>query len=502
MFEYGATSDLAALTAAGRAECAAAAAKLAWAARIWQDELESSQPHGFAAASVATALTLSTRAAYSLMHLGDVLATRLPGCRRALETGELDVPRVRVIADRTAAITDLALLAEVERQVLETVLVPGRCVTRGQVQRVTDRVVASTDPAAAIEQRRKADQDRCVVVRPDVEGLAGLWGVLRAQDGVVLDARLREMALAVCGADPRTLDQLRADALTALARGEGAVACECGSPVCPSAAPDLRHGPGPVVQVVVDAAVLAGATDLPGVLARYGIVDPEVVRTLAADARWRRLLTVDGVPVHLGPLLSPGARAELPSALRYRPGAAVAELVRTRDAHCRFPGCTARAASCDLDHVIPFDHDAPARGGRTVAENLACLCRWHHRAKTDDVWRVRMGPDATQHWTGPEGQVLHSVPTGMPPRGGAPTCRSPVMFRQRPPPSPLQAPLDDHPPPPVPARWADDPCSERYLDQELDSLVAGINAERARGRRRAHAGVSAWAAAADDRPPF
>lgn len=170
-------------------------------------------------------------------------------------------------------------------------------------------MVACTDPAAAIEQRRKADQDRCVVVRPDVEGLAGLWGVLRAQDGVVLDARLREMALAVCGADPRTLDQLRADALTALARGKGAVACARGSPVCPSAAPDLRHGPGPVVQVVVDAAVLAGAADLPGVLARYGIVDPEVVRTLAADAPWRRLLTVDGVHVHLGPLLSPGARA-------------------------------------------------------------------------------------------------------------------------------------------------------------------------------------------------
>ncbi|MEO6880132.1 MAG: DUF222 domain-containing protein [Mycobacteriaceae bacterium] len=44
-----------------------------------------------------------------------------------------------------------------------------------------------------------------------------------------------------------------------------------------------------------------------------------------------------------------------------------------RDLHCRFPGCTSPAATADL--VIPFNQTHPYRDGRTVATNLACLCR-------------------------------------------------------------------------------------------------------------------------------
>ena len=396
----------------------------------------------FVAAEIATALSVSTGTAHALAHLGDVLDTRLPGVRAALERGELDVVRVRVIADRTAVIDDLAVLAEVERQVLERVLVPGRCVTRGQVAAAVDRVVASVDPALVVARRERAVADRQLTVRPDADGMCSVWGTLPAADGVTLDQRLRAMALEVCTEDPRTIAQLRADAVVALARGHRSLACGCGSPVCAgSATEQTHHVCAPVVQVVVDAAVLAGAVDLPGVLAGFGIVDPGTVRTLAADARWQRLLSPDDAAVG-------GA------ALRYRPSAALARAVRVRDGHCRFPGCTTPATSCDLGHVLPFDHEVPARGGTTTAVNLACLGRWHHRLKTGGHWQVRMDADATQHWTGPDGQHHHSVATGLPP-------------------APVRVPADPGPSGSAPV--PEDPLTDADYDHLVDSLVRDID---------------------------
>ena len=75
------------------------------------------------------------------------------------------------------------------------------------------------------------------------------------------------------------------------------------------------------------------------------------------------------------------------------------ELVRLRDGHCVFPGCQVDARSCDLDHEIPYDPDGPP--GQTHPENLACLCRRHHRAKTARVWRYARTPEGHYLWQGP-----------------------------------------------------------------------------------------------------
>ena len=480
MFDSSTDHALAELTAAGRAESAAAARKLALAARVWRRRVEADARDGvpftvraeFVAVEVATALSVSTGAANALMYLGDVLDTRLPAVRTALERGDLDVVRVRTIADRTASICDLDVLAVVEALVLERVLVPGRCVTRGQVAAVVDRAVASVDPALVIAQRERAVADRQLTVRPDADGMCSVWGALPAADGVTLDQRLRTMAAEVCNEDPRTLDQRRADAVVALARGHATLACACGSPLCTgSATKEAHHVCAPVVQVVVDLAVLLGAADLPGVLASFGIVDPETVRAIAADARWRRLLSLDGVPT-----LMLGSGEQGLGEQRYRPSAALVRLVQARDGHCRFPGCTVPATSCDLDHVVPFDHEQPARGGRTTAENLACLCRWHHRMKTEGHWQVRMVEGAAQHWVGPDGQHLHSVATGLPPDPAAALL-------------PSAGPL-----PPDPGPWEDvstpdDPLSGGDYELLVESLVLMFDEElAARSRAGSWAG--------------
>lgn len=62
----------------------------------------------------------------------------------------------------------------------------------------------------------------------------------------------------------------------------------------------------------------------------------------------------------------------------YTPTQAMRDYAIARDGTCIFPGCTAPAAACQLDHRIPFDE-----GGETTPSNLFSLCQHHHNFKTD-----------------------------------------------------------------------------------------------------------------------
>ncbi|MBK6443334.1 MAG: HNH endonuclease [Actinomycetales bacterium] len=89
----------------------------------------------------------------------------------------------------------------------------------------------------------------------------------------------------------------------------------------------------------------------------------------------------------------------------YRPGAALARLVRDRDGTCRFPGCTTPATHCDLDHAIPYPQ------GPTTPNNLHALCRRHHGFKHHAGWTIHINPDnATLTWTSPTGRTYTTHP--------------------------------------------------------------------------------------------
>ena len=81
------------------------------------------------------------------------------------------------------------------------------------------------------------------------------------------------------------------------------------------------------------------------------------------------------------------------------PPAWMRDLVILRDPRCVFPHCQRDARACDLDHTIPYDDTGPP--GQTSPDNLAPLCRRHHRAKTTGRWQYRRLPDGTYQWTGP-----------------------------------------------------------------------------------------------------
>lgn len=109
----------------------------------------------------------------------------------------------------------------------------------------------------------------------------------------------------------------------------------------------------------------------------------DIAREIASDARWRLWLTDSH-----GTVVATGART-------YRPGAALARLIRAREPHCRMPGC--RSTATDIDHTTTYPT------GPTTPNNLGPLCRRHHNLKTHHEWDLINNPDGTYTWTTPAG---------------------------------------------------------------------------------------------------
>jgi len=148
-----------------------------------------------------------------------------------------------------------------------------------------------------------------------------------------------------------------------------------------STLPVSVRGIRPVVAVTVPVMTLLGHSEEPGDLAGYGPIDAATARELAAHATsFIRLLTHP----ETGTVLSVGRdRYAVPADLR--------TWLQIRDETCRFPGCSRRAARCDVDHITDW-----ARGGTTSHSNLIHLCRKHHRLKHTTRWTPRMASTITE----------------------------------------------------------------------------------------------------------
>ncbi len=96
----------------------------------------------------------------------------------------------------------------------------------------------------------------------------------------------------------------------------------------------------------------------------------------------------------------------------YTPTEKIREHVIVRDGTCVFPWCGRNARHCDLDHIVAYDHDHPDRGGPTSTDNLAALCRLHHRFKTHGRWRYEMTDPGVYLWTSPLGHTYRRDHTG------------------------------------------------------------------------------------------
>ena len=91
----------------------------------------------------------------------------------------------------------------------------------------------------------------------------------------------------------------------------------------------------------------------------------------------------------------------------------MAEQVILRDGVCVFPWCSHPSRHADLDHITPYvDPDEGGPPGQTRPDNLAPLCRRHHRAKTTGAWSYQRTAPGTYLWTGPAGLTAIVTPTG------------------------------------------------------------------------------------------
>ncbi|MET0433855.1 MAG: DUF222 domain-containing protein [Cellulomonas sp.] len=154
--------------------------------------------------------------------------------------------------------------------------------------------------------------------------------------------------------------------------------------------------PGAEVRITIPASTLLGLDDQPAHLDGYGPIDAVQARALAIGGVWQRVVT--------DPLTD---RVLDVGRERYRPPAALADLVRTRDGTCAAPGCRVPACGCELDHTQEFhpqpggDPDAPLGG--TDADNLGLVCHRHHRLKTDGGFRLRQIDPGLYEWITPTG---------------------------------------------------------------------------------------------------
>lgn len=366
----------------------------------------------FVVDEIALATRITRVAASHKLDLAQELTCRLPAVFAALQTGEIDLNRARIITDGTRE-----LEPELRTAVADKVLAKAPMQTPSTLRAVVARAVHVIDPGG-VNDRHAADMTRRrVTLTPVQNGMSELWALLPADGAAAIMANLHRLAEASHtppdddGKDHRSADQRRADALVDLATNylddhpglhatnsgcgqlapsQAATAATTGSPRRTRRAPAWAQ-----VQVVLPANLVTGQGTEPAELLGYGPIPTSMAWRIAADATWQRLLTdpVSGVVTDVG-------------RTRYAPPAALAEKIIVRDRHCRFPGC--RQRRIDLDHVIPHPT------GPTSEGNLVGLCRHHHRLKQHPKWRAQVkadfDADATLHWTTPTGHVHTTRP--------------------------------------------------------------------------------------------
>jgi hypothetical protein len=419
-YEFAGTDDsviVAAIEDGVRAEATIAARRLAAISelthrRVLDEDERTKWTCDFwdsAAAEVAAAMNISHRKASGQMRIAETLRDHLPLVAGLFTRGRLSVRVVSAITWRTRLVTDAAVWALIDAALVKRAEQWGP-LSDDKLKSTVDALVLEFDRHAVIDSQAEARTRDFVVDHFDDEaGVASVWGKLLAADAAVLDKKVAAMAATVCEDDPRSLKERRADALGALANGNHHLPCACESPTCPARAEQPEPKSSVVVNVHTDQATLDGAQSAATAQAAPAAPAPSTPTSSGTAL----LSGTEAIPTPLlaellrnGAKLQPLCTPEDEPEPGYRPSAKLVRFVRARDLTCRFPGCTAPAEFCDIDHVIPYPL------GATHPSNLACLCRKHHHLKTfwTGDWELKLLPDGAAVWTSPTGRTYTTHP--------------------------------------------------------------------------------------------
>jgi hypothetical protein len=329
-----------------------------------------------AAAEVAAALRLTRRAADTEMALALELRRRLPMVWFALCDGSIDLYRARVLVDAT-----MHLSLAMAQEVASVVLPDAPLLTTGQLRAKLRKLCMDADPEDARIRYHHAVGRRRMVVEEDHSGTASLYLFnIPPQRAAAAKQRINRLALrAKQQGDKRSIDQIRADIAMDLLEGRGEV---------------TRASRGAVI-INVDLPTLLGLAANSGDVAGWGPVIADIARQVThhqinTQWRWNLVDPDSGLPIDGG-------------VVRRRPTAAQQRHIQTLNPTCVHPGCRMSAVDCDLDHTTPWIETQI-----TDSDDMAPLCRHHHRIKDQHHWSYRRLPDGDYQWTS---QLGHTYTT-------------------------------------------------------------------------------------------
>ena len=165
------------------------------------------------AAHIGAVLRITTGAASNQLLIAVALHERFPLVAAVFAEGLITYQLVRIVVQRGALVVDPDALHELDR-LLADALSTREPMSVSTAEKTVDFFVAQVDPQAVHRTETRA-RGRSVDVGEDEDGsgMATVYATLFAHDAKAFDARVDALARTVCPADPRTLDQRRADAV-------------------------------------------------------------------------------------------------------------------------------------------------------------------------------------------------------------------------------------------------------------------------------------------------
>jgi hypothetical protein len=341
---------------------------------------------------IALALGCSEGSADRQLEGAETLARRLPATQVAHYRGKLTAWKVTAIQNETKDVSD-----EVAVQVEADVLSDAPRQTVPELRQAIRRSILQRDPDGAELRHRSAVRHRRVRTWGLPDGMAALKVTSSAPDiGAITECLAALARASKTPGDNRVSDEREVDALVDLCTDVLDTGVYHGRDL------PLSQRKSPQIQITMPLDALLGGNS-PCDLAGYGPITADQARKIAGDGELRRLVCD---PVS-GTLLDYGTTT-------YRPPKSLADHVIARDVICAVPGCRRRAQYCELDHIVPFPD------GPTSAENLAAVCKHHHRAKDGGGHSTERFADGTRRWTTPLGITVFSPAPRLwhPPRPG------------------------------------------------------------------------------------
>jgi hypothetical protein len=359
----------------------------------------------FAVAEFAAALGLSAESGRNLVGQALELAHRLPKVWARVRSGQLAPWRARRIAEHTLVLS-LEAAAFVDAQVAPFAHKIGLAAT----ERLVETAVARFMPEFAAERRERAAEGRYFTIDHDQVSFAGtsrVHGELDLADALDLEDAVRAGAAQLTALGSLdTLDVRRAAAVGILARGEQPLNLSDPEAATPDGEPvqtpgtSLRRPHAREVVLYVHLSEQAIRSHDPDTPVRVENAGGQLL-TAGQVADWCG--RTDTAKVVVKPVID---LAERLSTDAYQVPDRIAEQIRLRDRTCVHPYCNRPARRTDTDHIDPYVD--PADGGppgQTNTENLACLCRLHHRMKTHGGWNYSMIEPGVFLWRSPHGHT-------------------------------------------------------------------------------------------------